>query len=114
MRPAVGGAHRGAMNRYLIQRNIPGAGQLSADELQKIARKSVEVLTTLAPRLQWNESFVTADHLYCVYLAEDEEAIREHGRRGGFPVDGIHRVGTVIDPTTAGTTTAGTTTAIER
>ena len=65
--------------------------------MQKIAGKSVEVINTLSPRLQWNESFVTADHLFCVYLAEDEEAIREHGRRGGFPVDGIHQIGTVID-----------------
>jgi hypothetical protein len=89
------------MKRYIIQRNIPGAGQLSADELQKIARKSVQVLTTLAPRLQWNESFVTDDELFCVYLAEDEEAIREHGRRGGFPVDAIYEVGAIIDPTTA-------------
>jgi hypothetical protein len=101
MRPADGCAQGGAMNRYLIQRNVPGAGRLSAEDLQKLARSSVEVLSTLSPRLQWNESFVTDDHLFCVYLAEDEEAIREHGRRGGFPVDGIHQIGSVIDPTTA-------------
>jgi hypothetical protein len=101
MRRAAGCAQGGAMNRYLIQRNVPGAGRLSAEELQKVARKSVEVINTLSPRLQWDESFVTEDHLFCVYLAEDEEAIREHGRRGGFPVDGIHQIGTLIDPTTA-------------
>jgi hypothetical protein len=101
MRAAAGCAQGGAMNRYLIQRNVPGAGQLSAEELRKLARKSVDVLDTLSPRLQWNESFVSGDHLFCIYLAADEEAIREHGRRGGFPVDAIHQIGTVIDPTTA-------------
>jgi hypothetical protein len=101
MRRAAPRAHGDAMNRYVIQRNVPGAGQLSAGDLRKIARRSVEVINTLSPRLQWNESFVTGDHLFCVYLAEDEDAIREHGRRGGFPVDGIHKIGTVIDPTTA-------------
>jgi hypothetical protein len=101
MRPVAQCAQGGAMNRYLIQRNVAGVGRLPADELQKIARKSVEVIDTLSPRLQWNESFVAGDHLFCVYLAEDEEAIREHGRRGGFPIDGIHQIGTVIDPTTA-------------
>jgi hypothetical protein len=101
MRPVAQCAQGGAMNRYLIQRNVPGVGRLPADELQKIARKSVEVIDALSPRLQWNESFVAGDYLFCVYLAEDEEAIREHGRRGGFPIDGIHQIGTVIDPTTA-------------
>jgi hypothetical protein len=89
------------MNRYVIQRNVPGAGRLSAGELQAIARTSNEVLAGLAPRAQWIETFVTDDHLFCVYIAEDEDVIREHGRCGGFPVDAVHRVGSVIDPTTA-------------
>jgi hypothetical protein len=90
------------MKKYLIQRNVPGVGRLSPQELQAIARQSVEVVGTLTPRLQWNESFITDDQLFCVYLAEDEEAIREHGRRGGFPVDAVYEVGSMFDPTTAG------------
>ena len=89
------------MNRYLIQRNVPGAGQLSAEELQKIARKSVEVLDAMDGGIQWNESFVTGDNLFCIYLADDEDALREHGRRGGFPVDGIYQITGAFDPTTA-------------
>ena len=90
------------MNRYIIERNIPGAGQFSADELSKIARKSVEVLESMGTRIQWNESFVTGDKLFCIYLADSEESIREHGRRGGFPVDGVYEVTGAFDPTTAG------------
>ena len=80
--------HRWNMNRYIIERNIAGAGRLSAEDLQKIARRSVEVLDSMDAAIQWNESFVTGDKLFCVYLAEGEDALREHGRRGGFPVDG--------------------------
>jgi hypothetical protein len=90
------------MNRYLIQRSIPGAVDLSPAELQAIARKSNGVLADLAPRAQWVQSYVTDDHIFCVYLAESEDDVREHGRRGGFPVDAVHRIGTVIDPATAG------------
>ena len=89
------------MNRYLIERTIPGAGRLSNDELQAISQKSVEVLSTMAPRAQWVQSYVTDDKIVCVYLAEDEAAVREHGTCGGFPVDAVHRVLTVIDPMTA-------------
>jgi hypothetical protein len=89
------------MNRYVIQRNLPGAGRLSPAELQAISEKSCEVLADMAPRAQWVQSFVTDDHIFCVYLADDEETIREHGRRGGFPVDAVHQVAAVIDPTTA-------------
>ena len=90
------------MKRYLIERNIPGAGRLTPDELQKIARKSVEVLDSMNEvKIQWNESLVTGDKLFCVYLADDEEALREHGRRGGFPVDGIYEISGMFDPTTA-------------
>jgi hypothetical protein len=90
------------MNRYIIQRNIPGAGQLSALELQSIARKSVEVLDSMDGGIQWNESFITGDKLFCIYLADSEDEIREHGRRGGFPVDGVWQITGAFDPTTAG------------
>jgi hypothetical protein len=89
------------MNRYIIQRNVPGAGQLSAQELQNIARKSVEVLDSMDGGIQWNESFVTGDNLFCIYLADGEDEIREHGRRGGFPVDGVWQITGVFDPATA-------------
>jgi hypothetical protein len=89
------------MNRYIIQRNVPGAGQLSAQELQNIARKSVEVLDSMDGGIQWNESFVTGDNLFCIYLADSEDEIREHGRRGGFPVDGVWQITGVFDPATA-------------
>ena len=89
------------MNRYLIERTIPGAGRLSADELQAISQKSVSVLADMAPRAQWVQSFVTDDKIVCEYLAEDEAAVREHGKYGGFPVDSIHLVHSVIDPMTA-------------
>ncbi len=90
------------MNRYLIERTIPGAGRLSNDELQAIAQKSNEVLAGMAPRAQWVQSYVLDDALVCVYFADDPEALREHGRSGGFPVDAVRQVRTVIDPTTAG------------
>ena len=90
------------MNRYLIERRLPGAGRLSAEELQAIAQKSNEVLAGMAGRAQWVHSFVTTDAIVCHYLADDEETLREHGRCGGFPVDAVHLVGTVIDPLTAG------------
>ncbi|MEY2581662.1 MAG: hypothetical protein QOE09_1511 [Ilumatobacteraceae bacterium] len=91
----------GRMNRYLIERTIPGAGRLSADELQAISQKSVGVLADMAPRAQWVQSFVTDDKIVCEYLAEDEAAVREHGACGGFPVDAVHIVRSVIDPMTA-------------
>ncbi len=90
------------MNRYIIQRNIPNVGQLSAQELQSVARKSVEVLDSMDGGIQWNESFITGDTLFCIYLAESEDELREHGRRGGFPVDAIFQVTGAFDPTTAG------------
>ena len=101
MRRARHAAHRGDMNRYIIQRNLPGAGRLTPAELQAISQTSVGVLDELSPRAQWVQSFVTDDHIFCVYLADGEESIREHGRCGGFPVDAIHQVRAVIDPTTA-------------
>jgi hypothetical protein len=89
------------MNRYLIERTLPGAGRLSPDELQAIAQKSVGVLDGMAPRAQWVQSFVTEDAITCHYLADDEEALLEHGRCGGFPVDSVRRIHHVIDPMTA-------------
>jgi len=91
-----------AMPEYVIEREIPGAGNLTDAELQEIASKSVRVLNEMGPKIKWLHSYVTGDKVYCVYLAEDEEAVREHGRRGGFPVNRISAVRRMIDPTTAG------------
>jgi hypothetical protein len=92
----------GVMNTYIIQRTLPGAGRLSADELRAISNKSNEVLADMAPGPQWVHSYVTDDTLFCVYRSANEEAIREHGRCGGFPIDSIRQIHTVIDPATAG------------
>lgn len=89
------------MPKYVIERELPGAGELSADELQAISQKSVEVLAGMAPRAQWLQSYVADDRLFCVYIADDPEAVREHARTGGFPVTNIHQVRQVIDPATA-------------
>ncbi len=88
------------MGRDAIERSIPGAGTLSADELHDISAKSNSVLAGMAPRAQWIQSFVTDDKIYCLYLAEDEDAVREHARSGGFPANQVAQVSTVIDPTT--------------
>jgi hypothetical protein len=89
------------MPKYVIERSIPGAGNLSEDELRAVSRKSCDVLRALGPRVQWIHSYVTDDKVYCVYIAPDEEAVRQHAQRGGFPADVIARVHRVIDPTTA-------------
>lgn len=89
------------MPKYIIERNIPGAGKLSAEQLQGISQKSCGVLSDLGPKIQWVQSFVAADKVYCVYIAPNEELVREHARQGGFPADSVARVMTVIDPTTA-------------
>lgn len=89
------------MPKYLIERNIPGAGRLTSLELQQIAQKSCAVLRELGPAVQWVQSYVTSDRLYCLYVSPDEALIREHALRGGFPADQIHRITRVIDPTTA-------------
>ena len=89
------------MPKYVIERDLQGAGQLSAGELCAVSAKSVEVLATMPDRAQWLQSYVTDDKLFCVYIADDPEAIREHASKGGFPVTAIHRVTSVIDPTTA-------------
>ncbi len=89
------------MPRYVIERDIPGAGQLPADELKAISRRSCQVLEGLGPQVQWLQSYVTADKVYCVYLAPNEDLIREHARQGGFPANRIAEVRAVIDPVTA-------------
>jgi hypothetical protein len=90
------------MPKFIIEREIPGAGKLSAEELQAISQKSCGVLNEMGPQIQWRESFVTEDKVYCVYIAPDEETVREHARRGGFPADRVSRVSSMMDPTTAG------------
>jgi hypothetical protein len=89
------------MPKYVIERDLPGAGTLSADELQAISQKSVEVLDSMAGRAQWLQTYVADEKLFCVYIADDESAVREHAAAGGFPCNAVHRVGTLIDPTTA-------------
>ncbi len=89
------------MPRFVIERDIPGAGKLTPEQLQATSRKSCSVLTGMGPRIQWIQSYVTDDKIYCVYLAPDEETVREHARQGGFPANRISRVRAIIDPTTA-------------
>ena len=89
------------MPKFIIERSIPGAGNLSQQDLQGVSRKSCDVLRDLGPEIQWVESFVTADKVYCVYRAPSEDLIRKHAEQGGFPADRISKVERVIDPTTA-------------
>jgi len=89
------------MPKYVIERNLPGAGKLSDKEIQGISQKSCSVLRELGPQIQWLESYVTDDKLYCVYIAPDEGIIRRHAELGGFPANRISAVKRVIDPTTA-------------
>ena len=89
------------MSKFIIERNLPALGAMSREELAAAAATSNEVLATMAPRAQWVQSYVTADKMYCVDIADDEAAVREHARRGGFPADAVHEVSTLIDPTTA-------------
>jgi hypothetical protein len=89
------------MPKYVIEREIPGAGALSAEQLQGISQKSCAVLSELGPKIQWIESFVTGDKIYCVYIAPDEATVKEHARRGGFPANRVSEVKRMIDPTTS-------------
>lgn len=89
------------MPRYVIEREIPGAGKLNAEELQGVAQKSCAVLQQMGPQIQWIESYVTADKIYCVYVAPNEEMVRQHAAKGGFPANKISAVMSVISPTTA-------------
>ena len=91
------------MPKFVIERQIPGAGQLTATQLQEISQKSCGVLAQLGPRVQWVHSYVTDDKIYCVYIADNAELVREHAKRGGFPANTISQVRQVIDPTTAET-----------
>ena len=88
------------MRKYLIERTVPGAGQMDAAALAAIAGQSNKVLRDLGPDIQWVHSYVTDDKITCVYLAANADIVREHARCGGFPVDAVHEVATVIDPTT--------------
>jgi len=89
------------MPKYVIEREIPGAGNLSAQDLHAISQKSCSVLSGLGPQIQWVQSYVTGDKLYCIYIAPNEELIREHARRGGFPANRVSEIKSTIDPTTA-------------
>lgn len=89
------------MPKFVIERDIPGAGKLSAADLHAISQKSCGVLNKMGPQIQWLQSYVTGDKVYCVYIAPDEAAVREHARQGGFPANRVSQVMTVIDPTTA-------------
>jgi Protein of unknown function (DUF4242) len=89
------------MPKYLIEREIPGAGKLTPQDLQAISQKSCSVLQNLGPQIEWLHSYVTGDKIYCVYMAPNEELIREHARQGGFPANRISEVKTIISPATA-------------
>ena len=89
------------MPKYLIEREIPGAGKLSSEELQGISQKSCGVLRDMGPQIQWVQSYVTEDKIYCVYIAPNEDAVREHASQGGFPANRVSCISSVIDPTTA-------------
>jgi hypothetical protein len=89
------------MPKFIIEREIPGAGNLSGEELQAISQKSCGVLREMGPQIQWVESYVTDDKVYCVYIAPDEAAVREHARQGGFPANSVSEIRRMIDPTTA-------------
>ena len=91
------------MPKYIIEREIPGAGNLSPEDLQAISQKSCSVLQNLGPQINWVESYVTADKVYCVYIAPSEDMIRAHAQQGGFPANRISEIKTTIDPTTAET-----------
>jgi uncharacterized protein DUF4242 len=89
------------MPKYVIERDIPGAGDMTADQLHSVAQTSCAVLNKLGPSIQWVRSYVTGDKIYCVYIAPSEELIREHAAQGGFPANRISEIRKVIDPTTA-------------
>src|SRR6478735_6526669 len=94
------------MPKYVIEREIPGAGNLKPEELQAISQKSCGVLKNMGPQIQWVESFVTQDKIYCVYIAPNEKMVREHASQGGFPANKVSEIKTTIDPTTAEETVA--------
>ena len=89
------------MPKYIIERELPGAGDLGDDQIQGISQKSCQVLNDLGPQIQWVESFVTDDKIYCVYIAPSKELIEKHAQKGGFPANKISKVRRMIDPTSA-------------
>ena len=89
------------MPKYVIEREIPGAGDFSQEQLQSISQTSCDVLSEMGPQIQWLESYVTGDKIYCLYIAPDEQSVKEHAQRGEFPANRISEVKTTIDPTTA-------------
>ncbi len=89
------------MPKYLIEREIPGAGKLSAVELQGISQTSCGVLQEMGPQIQWVQSYVTDDKIYCVYIAPNEQMVKEHAQKGGFPANSVSKIATIIDPTTS-------------
>ncbi len=89
-------------NMYVIEREIPGAGDLTAEELKGISQVSCGVLDEMGSDIEWLHSYVTGDKIYCVYLATNEELVREHAKKGGFPANSVAQVGTIIDPSTSG------------
>ena len=89
------------MPKYVIEREIPGVGKMSSKELQDISKMSNSVIQEMGPKIQWNQSYVTGDKIYCEYIAENKEMVREHAKKGGFPADRISEVRTIIDPTSA-------------
>ena len=89
------------MPKYIIEREIPGAGSLTAQDLQGISQKSCGILSDMGPKIQWVESYVTDNKVYCIYIAPDEATIKEHAEQGGFPANHIARIRSMIDPTTA-------------
>ena len=89
------------MPKYVIEREIPGAGKLSADQLKGISQTSCGVLSKMGPQIQWVHSYVTSDKIYCIYNAPNEDMVREHAKQGGFPANSVSKVATIIDPTSA-------------
>jgi hypothetical protein len=89
------------MPQYVIEREVPGAGQLTPDQLKGIAQTSCGVLDTMGPQIQWHHSYVTGDKVYCLYTATNEEMVREHARQGGFPANSVAEVKSMMDPSTA-------------
>ncbi len=89
------------MPKYLIEREISGASKLSPEELRGISQKSCGVLRNMGPQIQWVQSYVTDDKIYCVYIAPNEDAVREHASQGGFPANRVSRISSIIDPATA-------------
>ena len=89
------------MPKFVIERNIPGAGKLTPEQMTAISQKSCSVIREIGPKVQWVESFVTDDKIYCIYIAADEATVREHAKLGGFPADSVQVVRRMIDPTTA-------------